>query len=452
MGNQLKTEKIFTHIPMVPYDPNVGLYFPERGEIIPYEYTNWRDEVLSWKKTCYIHASLCPSPTSRIKGPDALKFLSENCVNNMAKFPVGMGKHGIMCNEEGLVMCDGVVIRTEEDEFITNWMEPYSTYALQKGKYDAIGEDLTGKVFLFQVAGPNSLEVLETASGDDLRDIAFMHHRMTSIAGKAVRILRMGMAGSLAYELHGAAEDSHDVYNAIYEAGVPLGIRKLGYRAYMMNHTENGFPQAYYHFPYPWGEDKGFVEYLEKIGGGLGFGGTPLVGSMPPDIKLRYRNPVELGWSKMINFNHGFVGREALEKLVANPKRKMVTLSWNTEDIMDIHASQYEQGEPYPNIDVPSDKSYHGYYQYHDDQVLNKDGKFIGVSSGRTYSYYYREMISLSSIDVEYGDIGTEVTILWGDPGTRQKKIRATVTRFPFFDEGRNQDIDVTKIPRFAKK
>ncbi|MDZ5726192.1 glycine cleavage T C-terminal barrel domain-containing protein [Acetobacterium sp. K1/6] len=153
----------------------------------------------------------------------------------------------------------------------------------------------------------------------------------------------------------------------------------------------------------------------------------------------------------MINFNHDFVGKEALKKLVDNPKRMMVTLSWNKENILDIHASQYEQGEPYPNMDVPSDKSYHGYYQYHDDQVL-KDRKLIGISSSRTYSYYYREMVSLCSIDIEYGDIGTEVIILWGDPGTRQKEIQATVTRFPFFDEGRNQDVDVTKIPRILKK
>ena len=38
----------------------------------------------------------------------------------------------------------------------------------------------------------------------------------------------------------------------------------------MMNHTENGFPQAYYHFPYPWGEDKDFTEYVTKSGAALG--------------------------------------------------------------------------------------------------------------------------------------------------------------------------------------
>ena len=51
-----------------------------------------------------------------------------------------------------------------------------------------------------------------------------------------------------------------------------------------------------------------------------------------------------------------------------------------------------------------------------------KDGEEIGISTGRMNSYYYRSMISLCSIDVEYGDLNTEVTVLWGDEGTRQKE------------------------------
>lgn len=57
-------------------------------------------------------------------------------------------------------------------------------------------------------------------------------------------------------------------------------------------------------------------------------------------------------------------------------------------------------------------------------------------------------MISLCSIDVEYGEFGTEVIVLGGNPGTRQKEIRATVSRFPFLSEERNQVVDVNKIPQ----
>jgi glycine cleavage system aminomethyltransferase T len=216
-----------------------------------------------------------------------------------------------------------------------------------------VGEDLTSQLFLFQIAGPRSLEVLEAASGDDLHDIRFMHHRPSSIDGMEVRVLRMGMAGTLAYEVHGKIEDARPVYDAILKAGEAFGIRRLGIHAYMMNHTEDGFPQAYYHFPYPWAEDPGFLEFLSKASGLAGIG-MKLRGSIGTDIRLRYRNPVELGWAGMIKFDHDFVGRAALEKEVANPRRKMVTLVWNTEDIMDVYASQFKPGEPYPNMDAPN--------------------------------------------------------------------------------------------------
>ena len=446
--------KVFPHSPFVPYDPTgVSLYVCDnRPFAVPYEYTGWRDEQMSWKKTCYIHGNLNPSPTYRIHGPDAVKFLSDHLVNTFENFPVGTGKHGIMCTEEGLNMMDGVIIRVAEDDFITYWMAPYIAYSFEKSSYNATGETLTGKGFLFQIGGPRALEVLETASGECLHDVGMMDHRMISIDGRKMRILRVGMAGSLAYELHGTVKDAWPVYSAVFNAGRAYGIRKLGMRAYMMNHTEDGFPQAYYHFPYPWGEDKAFAQWVIKNGGGWKWPPV-LAGSMGQDVKLRYRNPVELSWAKMIKFDHDFVGRAALEKEVAHPQRKMVTLEWNVDDIMDVHRSQFEPGEHYLPIDTPS----HSYptqgagQKYWAYQVL-KGGKLVGISSGRAYSYYYRQMISLCSIDVAEGDMGNEVAVLWGEPGTRQKEIRATVSRFPYFNENRNEVFDVGQIPCVAPK
>ncbi len=446
-------EKTFVHHPLIPYDPNVWLYVAQGSVVVPFEWTNWRDETMAGKQSCSIHASLNPQPTFRVKGPEALKFLSDVCVNDFTNFPIGTAKHAIMCNEDGFDMGDGVLMRLGEDEFLTYEMGAnYIAYVFQQRKYGAVGEDLTGTNFLYQIVGPRSLEVLETVTGDDLHDIRFARFRPSSIDGTDVMVLRVGMPGTLAYELHGKAEDGPAVYNAVLEAGEPFGIRRLGFRAYLMQHTEGGFPQAFNHFPHPWLEDKGFLEYLEKIGIRSRYTNV-CRGSMGPDIRLRYRNPVELGWGKMINFNHGFVGREALEEEMASPRRKMVTLVWNAEDIIDVYASKFRPGEePYANMDNPYERFVEGAgWAYYADQVL-KDGRLVGISSGRTLSYNYREMLSLCSIDVEYGELGTEVVVLWGDPGARQKEIRAVVSRFPYLNEDRNEDVDVSTIPRLAAK
>lgn len=429
-----------------PFDPAVDYYLYSRvaglgyGFAVPWEYTNWREEVMSWKESCYIHTGLNDAPTFRVKGPDALKFFSAMSVNSFAKFPVGSLKHCIMCNEQGLIMAHGVLIRLAEDEFQSYFLAPYAAYKFYTGGYNAQGEFVTDE-FIFQVAGPRSLEVLENAAGECLHDVKFGKHRMSKMDGIDVNISRMGMAGMLAYEVHGKKKDARVIYEKIFKAGEPFGIKKLGFMAYQLSHTEDGFPQGFMHFPYPWGEDKGLMEFLKMPGFWI-----PLKGSMGPDVRLRYRNPVELGWAKTIKFDHDFIGRGALEKEVANPCRKMVTLVWNPEDILDVYASQFQPGEPYMPMEPSHFGQEHGYGVLYADQVL-KDGKIVGISSGRNYSYYYRQMISLCSIDTAFSELGTEVTVLWGNPGERQKEIRATVSRFPFLNINRNEEIDVNTIP-----
>ena len=203
-------------------DPPAMLYSNSFVNVSPYEFTGWRDETRSWKTTCYLHAGLNPTDTYVVKGPDALDFLARATVTNMDNFEVGRIKHGVCCDSRGRVVVDGVMMRTAEDEVTTYWLMPLVDFALatkRYGDYDVTGEVLTGKVYLFQIGGPASIDVLERACGEDLRDIGHLRFRASSIAGHAVRICRVGMAGTLAYEVHGPIEDAIDVYQAIWEAG-----------------------------------------------------------------------------------------------------------------------------------------------------------------------------------------------------------------------------------------
>jgi vanillate/3-O-methylgallate O-demethylase len=50
-------------------------------------------------------------------------------------------------------------------------------------------------------------------------------------------------------------------------------------------------------------------------------------------------------------------------------------------------------------------------------------------------------MISLCTIDVEQSEPGTEVTVLWGNPGEPQKEIRATVAPAPYKQDNRRVDL-----------
>jgi len=84
---------------------------------------------------------------------------------------------------------------------------------------------------------------------------------------------------------------------------------------------------------------------------------------------------------------------------------------------------------------------------YYSQDCVYKGGKMVGISSGRMYSPYYRKVISLCTMDSSAIVEGDEVDILWGNPGTKQKHLKAKIAPFPYVQDGRNELMDVASIP-----
>jgi vanillate/3-O-methylgallate O-demethylase len=68
-------------------------------------------------------------------------------------------------------------------------------------------------------------------------------------------------------------------------------------------------------------------------------------------------------------------------------------------------------------------------------------GRPVGVATSRGYSYYFRQMLSLCVIDVDCSEVGTEVAVIWGEPGEPQKEIRALVAAAPYKKDNRRIDL-----------
>ena len=441
----------------IPDPPAASYSYSLSMQISPYEYTNWRDETMSWKTTCYLHAGLNPTDTLAIRGERVLDFLAKVCVTNMDNFEVGRIKHGVCVDEQGRVVVDGVMMRTAEDEVTTYWMSPLINHYVKNlygEEFGVTGEVLTGKVFLFQIGGPKSLEVVEKATGENFHDMKHLRFRDSTICGHPVRICRVGMAGTLAYEVHGAFEDTYEIYSKLWEVGQPLGMRRLGSHCYCMNHGENGYPQFGVHFAYPIPEDQEFLDYVrtteDRLQNGIFVveGKFMLDGSAADNRDYFVHNPYELGWGKMIKFDHDFIGREACERLSSDPStRKIVTYEWNADDVAEVFASQFrgDEEEPYKPIEGPSDTTFWLGGITHHDLVLDEAGNVIGTSFGRQNACYFRHMISIGCVDPAFAAEGTEVYVVWGNPGQRQKRIRATIVRYPYNNVMRSDSTDVSK-------
>lgn len=431
--------RAFTGMTPVPYFPVMG----------PSEWSGWMDEQLSWHEGVYV-GDWSFVPQIRVKGPDALRLFRDLSVNDFVNFPVGKAKHVIQCNDDGKVISEGILLKYAEDDFEYQVGTPqWTMYNAHTGGYDVeITFPFSHK---FQISGPKSLQVLHRLTETDLRDVKFMRTKVGVVRGEEVTFLRQNMAGEIGFELQGPIENYQTVLSAILEAGESVGIRRLGTRNFMINHLEACYPTGSMHFINAL-HDESLADYrafmdanlppeweITPFAGPLRYNfSTSFMGSWDGDrIEDLYRSPIEMGWGRNISFDHDFRGRAALEAEMANPRRTVVTLEYDSADMKRIHDSLYGDGPVYRQHDLPE----HQYVSAWTDWILSEDGTKVGHATHPGYSRWFRRTLALSFIDVAYSKPGTRVSVLWGFPGEPQTEIRATVAPAPYKTTDRRRDL-----------
>ncbi len=397
------------------------------------EYTDWQDESLSWKEGCYI-GDWSFLWERRFRGPDVMKLFADVSVNNFDNFAIDQSKHVIHTDAAGKIIAEGVATRLSADEVMlfgrgTFWVD----HALRHGSYRV--ESQADDWFNFQVQGPDAIHVVEKACGQSLRDVKFMHNGRIRIAGCEVMALRQGMSGELGFELQGDIGQSQAVYDAILAAGQAFGIRRLGGRAACINHLEACFPTIVTDY-LPAIFEPAMTGYRDEFRAAMpAFANTFKVAGSFEGTQMSdwYRSPVELGWANRIHLGHAFIGRDALAAEKAAPRRMIRTLVWNPDDVAAVYASLFRKDtRPYDWMEMPRDQRGFMYC----DRVL-RNGRDIGTTTSRGYSYFFREMLSLATLDVGEAEIGGAVSVLWGAPDRPQIEIRATVAPAPYKQDNR---------------
>ena len=427
----------------IPPAPAVSSWTRFIHEFEPSEFTNWIDESESWKQTAYVGDWSSLPNKIVVKGPDAVRFFQDLSVNTFKNFEVGRAKHSVQCSRSGRVITEGILMRLGEDEVkFTGGPLYWAEYQFAKGDYDATLTQRGTSDFIIQIQGPRSLDILEAASGESHRDYKFLNVRQTTVAGHPVWSLRQGMSGELGFELHGDGAHAVEVHQALLDAGKPFGVRRLGGRTKMVNHVEACFPTPLVDYMPAVGDEPEFAHYLAETHPELAYlAYFPSTGShVPAAYDDAYRTPHELGWGRSINFDHEFIGRAALEESAAAAHRAMVTLVWDKDDVKDVYASLFDSQTPYDFMEMPR-----ALFDSFAVDSVRVDGREVGVSTSRCYSYHFRDMISLSSIDSEHAEPGQQVEVIWGSPASPQKRIRATVARAPYKPD--NRRIDLADLP-----
>ncbi len=425
---------------------------------VPAEYSNWRSEQQGWAQSCVLFNQSFHMVDLRVTGPDAFAMLNYLGVNSFRNFVPNIAKQFVPCTPDGYVIGDVILFYLEENCFdlvgrapVIEWVE----YHAASGKWDVTAErdERTAvrpdperrRSYRFQLQGPNAMAVLEKAMGQEPPALKFFHMAPINIAGCEVRALRHGMAGQAGYELFGPWADYDTVRNALIAAGEGHGLKLVGGRTYSSNTLESGWipsplPAIY--------TGEALKPYREWLGANSYEGKCSIGGSYVPDsIEGYYLTPWDLGYGPFVKFDHDFIGRNALEKLAEQPKRRKVTLALDNADVMRVMSSMLTAGDRAKALELPS-----AVYAMHPYDSVLKDGKQIGISTWIGYTANGGKFLTLAMLDEAFAEPGTEVSLLWGEPngGTSkptverhvQVEIKALVAPVPYSEVARDSYAD----------
>jgi glycine cleavage system T protein (aminomethyltransferase) len=246
---------------------------------------------------------LSPLRKWEVLGPDAEALVQQAVTRDIRRLAVGQVVYTAVCNETGGMIDDATVFRLGQDNFRFVGGDEYDGVWLRE-----LAERLGLKVWIkpstdqlhnLAVQGPNSREIMKSLvwtpptqpSIEELKWFRFLVGRFGGYDGTPVVVSRTGYTGELGYEIFCHPDDGPAVWDAIWEAGKPHGLKPLGLEALDMVRIEAGLIFAGYEFD----------DQVDPFEAGIGFA-----------VKL--------------DSEDDFVGKEALLERSAHPQRTLVGL------------------------------------------------------------------------------------------------------------------------------
>jgi sarcosine oxidase subunit alpha len=184
-----------------------------------------------------------------VSGPDAAEFVERIYTGRFANLRVGMTRYGLMLDETGVIVDDGIVARLAEGTFyLTTTTSAAAAVHRELARWNLLWRlrcgivNATGQRGAVNVAGPQSRRLLAALTSADLSEAAFPYLglREIEVAGVPLRALRVGFVGELGYELHAPADCTAALWDALMQAGAALGVRAVGVEAQRVLRLEKG--------------------------------------------------------------------------------------------------------------------------------------------------------------------------------------------------------------------
>ncbi len=147
----------------------------------------------------------------------------------------------IWCDDAGKIIDDGTLFRLGESEYRICCQERHLPWLLDSAfGFDVQIREETEEIAALSLQGPCSWSVLN-AAGFDVADLKPFRMRTFAFDGGELMISRTGFTGDLGYELWTTPDRALALWDKLFEAGAPWGIRPIGTHALNLARIEAGF-------------------------------------------------------------------------------------------------------------------------------------------------------------------------------------------------------------------
>ena len=251
-----------------------------------------------------------------IEGEHALELIQKVSSNDASKLTIGKAQYSCLPNDKGGIVDDLIIYKLKEETYLlvvnASNIEKDWNWIQSKNDVGADMRNLSDDYSLLAIQGPKAIEAMQSLTSYDLASIKFYNFVVGDFAGfDNIIISATGYTGSGGFEIYCKNSEVKQIWDKVFEAGAPYGIKPIGLAARDTLRLEMGYC---------------------------------LYGNDIDDTT----SPIEAGLGWVTKFTKEFTNSEALKaEKEQGPKRKLVAFELN------------ERGIPrhgYDIVDVNGDK------------------------------------------------------------------------------------------------
>jgi aminomethyltransferase len=302
---------------------------------------------------------LSPLRKFEVTGPDAEDLLQYCLTRDVRRLSTGQVVYTALCYEHGGMIDDGTLFRLGDRNF--RWIggdDASGLWLRQQAEakaFKAWVRSSTDQLHNIAVQGPASRDILKdivwTAPRQptiaELEWFRFTVGRIGGFEGAPVVVSRTGYTGELGYEVFCHPKDAAAVFDAVWQAGQPHGLKPMGLEALDMLRIEAGLVFANHEF----------TDQTDPFEAGIGF-----------TVPLKSKTD-------------DFIGRAALIERKEHPRHRLVGLDVQANDAVG-----------------------HG-------DCIHIGRAQVGLVTSATRSLILGKTIALARVDVTHAAVGTAVEI-----------------------------------------